>query len=624
MERMVRINEVHAYRLTAPGHSPVSSPLRSSPLSNPPIYAHAHANEHADRRVPSSSLYSTSRTKARTIPRRTSQPNRPRATLSPILPLPLDPSSPPDHNDTDGTNPNAMTPSPPLSRSHPLLGSYSLSLIHSRMSHAHQPHSSSTFSIHIKAVGQGKRCPPELRCPKPLDLPLPATYYDLEDPSGSHGLNRGGANQSPWVGTVDLESHYYDLYAPTSVFTSSSSSNKADNGYTGIGPGMGVPTGAMGNGAGMELRDPPDHPGFPVAPVGQLQMIVKTPTNALKAFLVPYDLRSLPIGGRLLARERTYGQTTVPSPPSSCKPGPGSPSSSRTNEQKRSLRYAYQLQFVCLPVTLPLSRSSSPDRVRSSSTNRHTSSYSSYTTSIGAEAPYGKVEGREEGGEPERAYYLSKSLRIIFTSNPPDFESLSSERTDEVVPPSSGIQVSGDRVKQGQRRRSSGFGFGSGPASPGSGRGVGEWELVRLKWMARRDMENRAGTITEPDSGPLYDHDSDGAKNSGSPSRPLSRALPVSTIHSRQSITSTNLREPEPESTPTPTPTGTASAYLPPLPLRPPVRASTPIPQPFTLPSTALPPVKVPSSPRYGRRVLRRGSTEERELSEKLRKMGSE
>ena len=569
MDRVCRVDGIHQPRahakahVVAPGHSPISSPLRSSPLANPPIYG--------SPRTPSSST-STSASKARTIPRRTSQPTRSRASIAPIAPLAF--GSP---NDSHTSTMPVPTPSPPLSRSHPLLGSYSLSLIHSRMSHAHQPHSSSsTFSIHIKAVGQGKRCPPELRCPKPLDLPFAATYYDLEDP-GIPG--RCGANQTPWVGNVDLEQHYYDQYA--SMSTTSPSTVE-------------------------EMMDPPDHPGYPVAPVGQLQMVVKTPTSALKAFLVPYDLRALPVGGRLLARERTYGHTTSPSNLSSPNPdhsatSPGTNTSG--SDQKKSLRYAYQLQFVCLPV--PSSSSSrshtTSTRTRDSSTNRHTSSTASTSG----------FPSSRDGIESEKAYYLSKTIKVIFTANPPEFnESLRTERTDEIVPASTGIKVSPDGVNVKQRRRSSVF--GTSTSSPG--RTMEDWELVRLKWLARRDMTeihrsdtsvNGSASVAQQHPGEsastLQDQDpKSGRMTTGSDSAEIGKEL---------------------ESTPIPTPIQTA--FLPPL--KPPVRASTPtpVPQPFNLPN-APQMVKPPQSPRFTRRQLRRTSMEERELSEKLRKMGTE
>lgn len=345
---------------------------------------------------------------------------------------------------------------PALSRSHPLLGSYPLSLIHSRMSHAHQPHSSTTtFSLHIKAVGQGKRCPAELRCPKALDLPFPATYYDLEDPSGgaTSAVLGAGMSQTPWVGTVDLEQYFYDQYSsgPSAPAASTSTSNAAE---------------------------PPGHPGYHVAPVGQLQMIVKTPSNAIKAFLVPYDLRNLPVGGRLLARERTYvditPSTPLLDPPSGVEVGEDANAKGK-GKKKESLRYAYQLQFVCLPVP------SEPGADAGGETTRQ-------TTLADAE------------GTAERAYYLSKTLKVVFASHPQEADEVPrtrTERTDEIVPSSVGIRVS-NTVKQ--RRRSSAGAAGAAVEwwqAPSPGRTMEDWQMVRTKWLARRDMHHDGAVVEE-------------------------------------------------------------------------------------------------------------------------------
>jgi hypothetical protein len=313
-----------------------------------------------------------------------------------------------------------------------------------------------------------------------------ATYYDLEDTAGP--------SQTPWVGTVELEEWYFDQY----------SSDLAE----------------------IDMQtEPPIHPGYRVAPVGQLQMIVKTPTNAIKAFLVPYDLRSVPVGGRLLARERTYihhSQIDVSSSPTYS----GSP---EKGKKKESLRYAYQLQFICIsdPTTATAKR-------LDSYTTRQTS-----TTTDG------------------RAYYLSKSLRIVFTSTPPESDQdTRTDREDELVPVSD-IKLSGSG-----RRRSS---VGMAPI-----RLMEDWGIVRRKWLARRRMDDES-------------------------------ALEVD---------ETDLTSPSEE-----------APSLPPIKL--PSRASTPIPQAFNIPNTPTKNV-APPSPRFQRRQLRRTSAEERELSEKLRKMAME
>jgi hypothetical protein len=466
---------VRADTIAPTSASPSSSPLRSSPL--------AHG-----------AIYSSTSTRALPIPRRPSQ------STSSLRRTSISMSMSP--NLSTSTSTQKQTPSPTaspasLSRSQSLLGSYPLSLIHSRMSHAHQPHSSITeFSLHLKAIGQGKGCPTSLRCPKSLDLPFVATYYDLEDPG------RAGPIQTPWVGTVDLEEYYHDLYTSPPLL------NTVRN----------------------EV-DPPVHPGYRVAPVGQLQMIVKTPTNAIKVFVVPYDLRDLPVGGRLLARERTYVRTDPISP------GLGTSNGSPVDKGKKEiLRYAYQLQFICIadpPTTTTR---------RESSTTRQTS-----TTS---------TEGK--------GYYLSKSLRLVFTATPPESDqgqTLRTERTNEIVP-SSGIPST---LGGGGRRRSS-VGFQTSP-----GKIMLDWSIVRQKWLAKRQLDSESAL---------------------------------------------EMNEEEHVNT------------LPPIKSPATTRSTTPIPQPFNVPNSnsnsSAVKVHPPPSPRFARRQLRRTSAEERELSEQLRKAGLE
>lgn len=353
------------------------------------------------------------------------------------------------------------------------------------MSHAHTPHSStSEFSLYIKAVG--KSCSPELRCPKPLDLGFGATYYDLEDPNTGGSNSSPSPSQTPWVGTVELEEWYYDQYS-----------------------------------SDLDEHEPPIHPGYRVAPVGQLQMIVKNSTNAIKVFLVPYDLRQIPVGGRLLARERTFIHNSNAESTTN-DDGSGSPK----GKKRESLRYAYQLQFICLPLSTQRSESS---------TTRQTSTQSNSS---------------------ERAYYLSKSLRIVFTSTPPESDQETRiEREDEIVPPSDLKSIPG-------RRRSS--------LGQLQGKILEDWNLIRRKWYARRKMGDQSESALE-----IEEEEEE--------------------------------KEEEEEVLP---------------PIRSPSRASTPVPQPFNVPN--LPTKQTPPPPRIQRRQLRRTSAEERELSEKLRKMALE
>ncbi|KAI9632065.1 uncharacterized protein MKK02DRAFT_41710 [Dioszegia hungarica] len=411
-----------------------ASPIRSSPLTGPPHFS--------PNRTPSPSP-STS-----TFPRRSdgsvssshnrrfSQPASSLSRPSRSIFTPFTPSSPPTSTSPtpDPSTPPSHPASPPLSRSQPLLGSYQLSLLHSRMSRtqSHSLASSSTagFSLRIGSVGKGRTCPPELRAPPPLTLPFSATYYDLLDPEGGSKAV-GGAAQTPWVGNIDLEQVYYERYSSRSPSPE--------------GPISGDP--------------PPDHPGYQVAPIGQLQIIVKSALAPLRVFIVPYDLRSLLDGARLLVRERTYVEaehgggsvcqsTSLPSP--------------STASRREYLRYAIQLQFVCLP-SVPIS----PPATGASTTRRPRQSAPATTSHL------------DPSHLSHRQYYLSKTIKVIFSAHAPSStEQLRTERKDEVVPPS--------EVSLGSAGRVVGF----SPASAGAGRKGGEeWAMVRQKWIARRRVQ---------------------------------------------------------------------------------------------------------------------------------------
>jgi len=445
-----------------------------------------------------------------------------------------------------------MTPSPPLSRSHPLLGSYPLSLLHSRMSHAHKPHSLSCtpnngFSVHLGALGKGRSCPPELRCPGHEILPLAATYYDLED--------GGRKSQTPWVGTVDLEQHYYGKYT----------TDHSDD-------------------AALQVSlAPPDYPGYRVAPVGQLQILVKTPKSAIKVFLVPYDLRSLAPGGRLLARERTYVQASAASTAASSSASPTSIKPAGGTKEK--LRYSFQLQFICLP------RQHAAVPSRESSTTRRPRHRDA--PSPGEEVTSAKRVKYSPAVLSNNDYYVSRQIKVIFTSTPPEKdEVVRTERTDEVVLPST--QAGG--VLRGRTPTSSPAHSMSylGTSSPMSHKE--DWEVVRRKWLARREVE--AASLDLP--------------LDTIPTEQLRPSTPPVSLLSSQVISPPNTRT-RPSS---PSPAS-------PLPLLAPL-ALMPLKSGRISPSLQSPSVKTPPPFRYpSRQRLRRGSgsLDERELSERLREM---
>ncbi len=157
----------------------------------------------------------------------------------------------------------------------------------------HKPHCASQFALRVRAIATRPGQTP--RAPEPLILPFAATYYDLV--SEDEPVAATTPSHSPWVADVDLESHDYTRF-------------------------------------GDPKSEPPAYPGYRVPCVGQLQLLIKTASAAVHAFVVPYDLSQLAVGARLLARERTYVSS-----------GAG-----------ESLRYAVQLQFACVDGAYYLAR----------------------------------------------------------------------------------------------------------------------------------------------------------------------------------------------------------------------------------------------------------------------------
>ncbi|OCF73000.1 hypothetical protein I204_06230 [Kwoniella mangroviensis CBS 8886] len=554
---------------SSPGASPSTSysPIRHSPLSQPPISAIS--------RTPSPTSYVGNGVKPIPTPsRRASQPTS-RGSLSPLTSL-VSPSprymnggtSPtssfhtPTHDvvHSNDQSPSASpSPSRRLSRSQPLLGSYHLSLLHSRMSSAHQPHQlTNEFSISLVSIGKGKSCAAHLRYPSAVEIPFSAVYYDLEDPEAIGMMPTKSTQsqcQSPWTGGVDLEKYYYDSFSNTRPYPDPHSHPHSHV--------LDAPT---------RKNEPPSFPGYQVSPVGQLQILIKSSNSPIKVFLIPYDLRKVSIGGRLLVREKAYCKTR---------------DSIGENGGKGVLKYAIQLQFVCiLPASSPVNRTTQSTSLPSTPSHAH--------------------DGK--------SYYVSKSMKVVFVSTPPDSrEMMDVERTDEIVEPPTTPTSSGNK-----RRRSS-LAF-----SPGSlGKTSEEWEMVRMKWFARRDMEmDRSEVDAQLDKVDRGDstrskRDSDMGLVLEKP-RMIRKPSLISTTSPFSSSVSTDV----PKSAISPLP------ILSPLPIRPTTstlhksRPSTPTsPRPISPHLNGSGPPLI-WSPTGQRRMRREDGLEEVELSERLRKMG--
>lgn len=278
------------------------------------------------------------------------------------------------------------------------------------MSHAHRPHSvPSAFTLTIGALGVGKGCPPELRCPTHVHIPFDAKYYELYDEHTSSP--QAGPSHSPWVGIVDVERHYFASYEQPTAQPS-----------------------------------PPAYPGYRVSARGQLQLIVKNSTQALKVFLVPYDLRALEPGGRLLVRERCYLPSDTPG---ECK--------------REVLRYAVELQFLCVEAP----QSASTARVRDSSTRRRMP-----RPPTPSSRPVSPAIGQPRS---DRAFYVTRTIRVVFPSRRPDStDTLRTERADECVPSTTARRTSSPHADV-----------------------VDEWRRVRAHW-ASVDTERGRQVIHSP------------------------------------------------------------------------------------------------------------------------------
>ncbi|WWC62486.1 uncharacterized protein I303_105082 [Kwoniella dejecticola CBS 10117] len=589
-----------------------SSPIRHSPLSQPPIVA-------GPSRTPSPAFYHHHihiGNGTRPIPTPTSRISR-RPSLSPLSSITS--PSPPAHFSRSGNqhspatpqrqsnqHDEAHTPSPPLSRSHPLLGSYHLSLLHSRMSHAHQPHElSNEFSLSLMSVGKGRSCPRELKFPKALEIPFSATYYDLfnpDAPSSPPSKPSFSVSSSPWTGNVNIETHYYTQFSSY------------------------VPRNPLHPDTSSMTTTPPSFPGYQVAPTGQLQILVKSSNSPIKVFLIPYDLRKVPLGGRLLIREKTYCRNS---------------SQAQGNDElsKSKLKYAIQLQFVCVSANnMPDHRSREDDNPFTTRNQRISKSF---------------VNSERLG----KAYYISKSLKLVFVTAPPEKdEVLEIERKDEIVdPPSIEIETApgGEEVLHSKRRKSS-FAF-----SPGSlGKTSDDWIIHRSKWLSRQALyadrsseEEEEDRVNPPDSPKIVDLNVMGNNDSEIDSSSVSARA----RYERSSRVSTTSPVPAPAPAPGPPPSvglpsseyqpsspslplpslrTTAKAILSPIPILSPlpirsgaINHSRPITPTPTSPRSISPHIgndhgpPLIWSPKSQRRMRREDGLEEVELSERLRRM---
>ena len=222
------------------------------------------------------------------------------------------------------------------------VGSFETSILAGRLSA--QPSHPVHFLASIGVLGEASDN--KLRCPPHLHLPFPAFFY----PSAESSLHERG---SPYVGTIDLESHYFQ-----SLSTPSPPSDTPS-----------PPT------AQPETAPPPipKFPGYRIPKKGSLQVVVKYPESsagAVKLFLCKYDLTGLDCegrGGKTFVRQKSY----------SVESGGGN-----------RLRYAIHLQFCSPP-----------------------------TPSPPADLPGFRTSSPASPARAVPRYYLHKSIRVVFASS---------------------------------------------------------------------------------------------------------------------------------------------------------------------------------------------------------------
>ena len=268
------------------------------------------------------------------------------------------------------------------------------------------------FDAEIGVLGVGK-CKPSLRCPPHVHLKFPAHFYDFHaiDPAAS-ASNAGStaALGSPYVGTIDLEAHYHNVLLTKRLA-------------------------ALGNNAisSTEPGDLPSFPGYAVPSKGQIQLIVKYPDlNAVKLFLVPYDLTDMQPGTKTFVRQKTTARpnpirtTSTSSSDESQPSNRASPANARMPPPKEALRFAIHLQFCCPPV-------------KAQHDNRQAGFDGSDSHRFRHRAEAGHSDSRISSKKSARSpkIFLHKTVRLVFGARALD----SSEKlVDQIETPGQGPQ----------------------------------------------------------------------------------------------------------------------------------------------------------------------------------------
>lgn len=381
----------------------------------------------------------------------------------------------------EGSSPSP-SPSQSLQHSHSLLGSYEESLFAGRMASA--PSAPLFFDAQLGVLGIGK-CLPSLKCPSHLNLKFPARFYGGgsngatttgDSPTGLDATQTGleGGLGSPYVGTVDLEGHYWDemLAAHTSVAelgqdagsSIPSTVNPRDtmeqspNGRSSHGQPLPSPSSASST--------PPAFPGYRIPPKGQIQLVIKNPNlTAVKLFLVPYDLTDMPAGTKTFIRQKCLASPPAPVDVSSSSVGS---KRAKIKVTKETLRYAIHLQLCAVAApssggtssgtrSTELSEEKKRNEMESRTTRRSRASLPESPSTSGASKVASTIKGSPR-------IYLHRDIRVVFAPRMPDKE----ERLTMVTEMPGGPSIS--RIVSGPSRSMAGDvenGSRGGEGSPG-------------------------------------------------------------------------------------------------------------------------------------------------------------
>ncbi|KAI9220348.1 hypothetical protein BC828DRAFT_405896 [Blastocladiella britannica] len=301
-----------------------------------------------------------------------------------------------------------------ISAASKFVGSYEESLLSGRLSmRASRP---IAFDVSIGVIGLGK-CKPKLRCPPHASAMFAAHYYDLSaadkdiltlassspqsPPSPTRSVFGGNSPPAPLHADLDASSSSEwfaspprpasplrsvggaALYISTSTSTSSATSPPSPSMGPSWSPYVGVinldelpapgSTKTNGSGSDMDITTPTAPPpprfnsegvvgGYEIPARGQLQIMIKNPNRtAIKVFLVPYDLSTVPPSHRTFIRHK---QHAVPNPDKTSGGSSGAavdgvpvPKSAGAVASHavasafpaRALRYALHIPIVCTP-----------------------------------------------------------------------------------------------------------------------------------------------------------------------------------------------------------------------------------------------------------------------------------